>query len=121
MMEWNKPVKSRKSYLWNAKLDSVSKDLTLWTIMNKAKAARDETDQSKVEFGMVIDKIEQRDYDIRDLTGELFDVSLFSNLQTEKGHIWCLTTVCCKKVQLTGRSPVSSMSILAPNEITPLF
>ena len=78
MMEWNRPVKSRKSYLWSAKLDSVSKDLTLWTIMNKAKAARDEVDQTKVEFGMVIDKIEQRDYDIRDLTGE-FDVFLFSN------------------------------------------
>ena len=77
MLEWNKPLKSRKSYLWNAKLDSVSKDLTLWTIMNKAKSARDETDLSKIEFGMVIDKIEQRDYDIRDLTGK----SLFFNLK----------------------------------------
>ena len=63
--------------------------------MNKAKAARDEVDQTKVEFGMVIDKIEQRDYDIRDLTGE-FDVFLFSNLQAIKA-VRCLTTVCCKK------------------------
>ena len=38
--------------------------------MNKAKSGRDETDLSKIEFGMVIDKIEQRDYDIRDLTGK---------------------------------------------------
>ena len=45
--------------------------------MNKAKSARDETDLSKIEFGMVIDKIEQRDYDIRDLTGK----SLFFNLK----------------------------------------
>ena len=35
LVEWNKPVKSRKSFLWNAKLESVSKDLTLWTIRNK--------------------------------------------------------------------------------------
>ena len=41
--------------------------------MNKAKAARDEKDHSKVEFGMVIDKIERRDYDIADLSGK-FDV-----------------------------------------------
>jgi len=72
LLEWNKPLKSRKSYLWNAKLDSVSKDLTLWTIMNKAKAARDEKDHSKVEFGMVIDKIERRDYSVEDLSASVY-------------------------------------------------
>ena len=62
-------VKSRKSFLWNAKLSSVSKDLTLWTITNKNQLGRDPKNNSKVKFGMVIDKIERRDYEIEDLTG----------------------------------------------------
>ena len=64
-------VKSRKSFLWNAKLSSVSKDLTLWTITNKNELGRDPKNASKVKFGMVIDKIERRDYEIDDLTGNL--------------------------------------------------
>ena len=64
-------VKSRKSFLWNAKLSSVSKDLTLWTITNKNELGRDPKNASKVKFGMVIDKIERRDYEIDDLIGNL--------------------------------------------------
>jgi len=72
VIEWNKPVKSRKSFLWNAKLSSVSKDLTLWTITNKNQLGRDPKNSSKVKFGMVIDKIERRDYEIDDLTANVY-------------------------------------------------
>lgn len=50
-------------------MSSVSKDLTLWTITNKDKLGRDPKNNSKIKFGMVIDKIERRDYEIDDLTG----------------------------------------------------
>lgn len=72
LIEWNKPVKSRKSFLWNAKLKSVSKDLTLWTVNNKNQLGRDPKNNSKLKFGMVIDKIERRDYDISDLKANVF-------------------------------------------------
>ena len=69
LVEWNKPVKSRKSFLWNAKLDTVSKDLTLWTITNKGNIGMKD---NKVQFGMVVDKLEKRDYDVSDLTANVF-------------------------------------------------
>merc|ERR1719223_767971 len=30
LIEWNKPVKSKRTFLWNANVEKISKDLTLW-------------------------------------------------------------------------------------------
>jgi hypothetical protein len=69
LIEWNKPVKSKKSSLWNAKLETVSKDLTLWTIRNNGDKA---LYANKIEFGMVVDKLERRDYEASELSANVF-------------------------------------------------
>ena len=69
LVEWNKPVVSRKMSIWNAKVAKVTTDTSLWTITNKGET---EMKDNKVQFGMVVDKLEKRDYAVSDLTAKIF-------------------------------------------------
>jgi hypothetical protein len=84
LIEWNKPVKSKRTFLWNANVEKISKDLTLWTVANKAGAA---ASVNGVKFGMVVDNLEQRDYGTDELSANLF----LWNFYNEDAACWSLS------------------------------